>query len=194
VHSSPAAATAVLYLPGTHAAHMSVIKFIAPSNPAKQAHCVTTELPLAHNEFCGQADAMLAFVAPITLEKKPAVNGVQLCGPLDALNVPAPHALQDPPLAPVFCAQYPGLHVQFWITPLLAGELEFAGQNSHWLWFVMENLPVSHTRHDSADFVPDGAEYCPAPHCEQSDAFNKRYVPGTQIRHVALVRPISLVQ
>jgi len=75
-----------------------------------------------------------ALVEPTALENTLFVNGVQICGPDAGLYVPAGHRVHGTPFRPtLFCGQAPALHVQLVWTALAAGELEFAGHESHWL-------------------------------------------------------------
>jgi hypothetical protein len=138
VHPSPGNAADVRNLPAAHAAPTAVVFVIAsggtPLYPGFHKQSVTASLPSGHAEFTGQPTPVPTLVEPTALENTLFVNSVQLCGPGAALNVPARQRVHATPLAPMlFAGQAPALHVQFWITPLDAGELEFDGHVSHWL-------------------------------------------------------------
>jgi hypothetical protein len=71
-------------------------------------------LPVAHADLNGQFEPVPKLVEPTAAEKVLFGNGVQLCGPGAALNVPARQSSHQTPLRPgLFFGQAPALHVQF---------------------------------------------------------------------------------
>jgi hypothetical protein len=94
-----------------------------------------------------------------------AGQAVHAAVPVDALYLPASHAVHGPPFGPVA----PALQVQFVKAALPAGELEFDGQALH------------------VEFAeaPTAVEYVPAPQSVHSAAPVKAlYLPGMHAAHV----------
>jgi hypothetical protein len=88
---------APLYLPATHAVHVSPS---APDKPSLHVQFVILMLALGESEFVGQS--------------------LQLPAPAALFHFPATHAVHPPSLPPV----YPALQVQFVISKLAIGESE----------------------------------------------------------------------
>lgn len=173
---------------------MLVDSVIVPVYPASHVHCVTALLACPDDEYEGHGEHVPALVAPSEPEYVFVGQDVQFPVPLAALYVPSPHAKHETPVRPgLFCGQYPALHVQFASSPLIAGDDEYVGQNSHWLRFACEYLPAGHTRHDSIACPPDADEYFPGPQSEHSVSPKTLYVPGLQSRHVPFCDPMLLV-
>ena len=84
----------VLYFPATHAAHGSPF---GPVDPALQVQFVKAALPAGDLEFDGQA---LHVEAPTAVEYFPVQQSVHRADPVDALYLPATHAMQGPPAGP----------------------------------------------------------------------------------------------
>ena len=87
----------------------------------------TPELPADEVEFDGQAMHVELAEAPTAVEYVPAPQSVQTADPVNALYLPATHAVHGPPSAP----ENPALQVQFVKFVLPAGEAEFGGQSLH---------------------------------------------------------------
>jgi hypothetical protein len=76
------------------------------------------------------------------------------------------------------------LQLQLVTTPLPASENVPPGQTSHWLWFVIENLPASHCRQACAFVFPDDAAYLPNSHVEHANEPSCMNFPGRHTVHV----------
>jgi hypothetical protein len=95
-----------------------------------------------------------------------AGQAVHAAVPIDALYLPASHAMHGPPFGPVA----PALQVQFVKAALPPGELEFDGQALH--------VELAE--------APTAVEYVPAPQSVHSAAPVKAlYLPGTHAVHVS---------
>jgi hypothetical protein len=87
------APTSFLNLPGVQAEHFPA----EPVYPASQAHSVS---PAAELELAGQASQVSSDMAPIVVEKVPALHSEHSELPLFSLYVPAPHVVHAPPSGP----------------------------------------------------------------------------------------------
>ena len=71
-----------------------------PVYPALQVQFVKAELPSDELEFVGQSLHVELAEAPTAVEYVPAGQSLQLAEPVDALYVPASHAVHVPPSGP----------------------------------------------------------------------------------------------
>ena len=116
------------------------------------------------------------------VEYLPLPQLLQSSGPGLILYVPATHAVQVPPSAPV----KPLLHRHSDIVLLAMGDAEFAGQSSH-TGAPAEYLPASHATHVDRDVAALADEDVPASQLVHSPSpCNSLYVPGLQLAHVPL--------
>ena len=87
----------VLYLPATHAVQLPPS---GPVDPALQVQLVKAALPAGELEFDGQAVHVELPEAPAAVEYVPAPQSVQTADPVDALYLPATHAVHVSPSGP----------------------------------------------------------------------------------------------
>ncbi len=104
----------VLYFPATHAVH------VPPSGPVDPALQVQAVLPAGELEFDGQALHVELAEAPSGVEYFPASQSMHASDPVEALYLPATHAVHVPPSGPVD----PALQVQLVEAELPTGEME----------------------------------------------------------------------
>ena len=77
------------------------------------------------------------------------------------------------------------LQLQSVCRPLPAFDEVPLGQGSHWLWFVLENLPSPQVKQADIDVLPVPAANLPAPQSEHAADPNCMNLPGTQAVHVS---------
>ena len=104
--------------------HVTVTVGVRVVHPALQMQLVKAALPAGELEFDGQALHVELAEDPIAVEYVPAAQSLQTAEPVDALYLPASHAVHVPPSGP----ENPALQVQCVKEALPAGELEFDGQ------------------------------------------------------------------
>jgi hypothetical protein len=121
------APTSFLNLPGVQAEHFPA----EPVYPASQAHSV---LPAAELELTGQAWQVSSDMAPVAVEKVPALHSEHSELPLICLYVPASHAVHAPPSGP----EVPAMQMQSDKKLEPAALSEFAG---HALQVPCERAP-----------------------------------------------------
>ena len=110
----------LLYLPAVHCVHGS-----GPAYPGLQKQ---EEAPADDPKFKGQFKQVNEDVAPTVVENFPAGQLVQAALPVAILYLPLAHAVQTPPLVPV----YPRLQLQFKFDVHIVHEvLEFVGHSVH---------------------------------------------------------------
>ncbi len=131
----------VLYLPAAHEVHEPY----GPVVPAihKKIQAATDELEIGEYESTGHVMQVDDVLAPSASEYVSTPQPVHASLPLLVLYLPATHAAQTPPFAPV----YPMLHVHATSTELEAGESESKG----------------HTLQTDDVFAPSTPEYFPVP-------------------------------
>ena len=86
-----------LYFPATHAVQLPPS---GPVDPALQVQLVKFLFPAGEVEFDGQAVHVELDEAPTAVEYVPAPQSVQAADPVDALYLPATHAVHVPPSGP----------------------------------------------------------------------------------------------
>jgi hypothetical protein len=120
------------------------VRVVHPALQPPTMQLVEAALPTGELEFDGQALHVELSEDPTAVEYVPAAQSLQTAEPVDALYLPATHAVHVPPSGP----ENPALQVQLVKAALPAGELEFDGQAEH-----------------ATD--PVNALYFPATHAEQ---------------------------
>jgi hypothetical protein len=146
---------------------------------------VKAALPAGELEFDGQSLQIELAEDPTAVEYVPAVQLLQRAEPVDALYLPASHAVHGPPSGPVD----PALQMQLVKAALPAGELEFDGQSLHVELAEapksVEYVPVPQYVH-AAD--PVNALYCPASHGVQVPPAGPKN-PASQVQLVKELLP-----
>ena len=151
-----------LYLPGTHDEQGPPL---LPDAPALHLQSDRLSLPDGESERKGHAVQVDSDVAPVEAEYFPDPHSLHGAVPGSALNLPALHWVQAPPLLPLL----PALHRQAPMLLLAAGEDESVGQS----------------KQDDSVVALSVFEYFPEPQLSHALApALALYFPATQAVHV----------
>ena len=131
--------------------HVTVTVGVRVVHPALQMQLVKAALPAGELEFDGQALHVELAEDPIAVEYVPAAQSLQTAEPVDALYLPASHAVHVPPSGP----ENPALQVQFVKEVLPTGALEVPAVKStpHTMRSAMAEV-VSVPRYSSTTKTP----------------------------------------
>jgi hypothetical protein len=149
----------VLYWPAAHAGHRPPS---GPAYPALHVQLLRNPLDAAAFAFAGHAIHTDDALAPTAVEYVATPQSVHTALPVPALYLPATHAAQTPPSAPVL----PALQVQAAPDEPPAGEFAPAGHGSHVPALLApvtpEYVPARQRVHTLTLLAPVTPEYVPA--------------------------------